>query len=142
MAALTGPRNTPRRGEGLHPASFPIAASVKIWQGSLVVLDGTTKQAKPGVAATGLICVGRAPETYDNTGGAAAAFQIGIDGGVFRWANSAAADAIAQADVGATAYVVDDQTVAKTDGTGARSAAGKIIAVDADGVWVMSKHAD
>ena len=41
-----------------------------------------------------------------------------------------------QADVGADCYIVDDQTVAKTNGTNTRSVAGKIIAVDADGVWV------
>ena len=47
-----------------------------------------------------------------------------------------AGDLIAQADVGADCYIVDDQTVAKTNGTNTRSVAGKIIAVDADGVWV------
>jgi hypothetical protein len=31
---------------------------------------------------------------------------------------------------------VDDQTVAKTDGTGARSVAGKVFDVDSGGVWV------
>ena len=47
-----------------------------------------------------------------------------------------AADAIVRADVGADCYIVDDQTVAKTNGSNTRSVAGKIIAVDADGVWV------
>jgi len=32
---------------------------------------------------------------------------------------------------------VDDQTVALTDGTGARSRAGIIAGVDSDGVWVQ-----
>ena len=32
--------------------------------------------------------------------------------------------------------MVDDQTVAKTDGTGTRSAAGVVVNVDALGVWV------
>ena len=45
-------------------------------------------------------------------------------------------DLIAKADIGAICYVVDNQTVAKTDNSTARKAAGKIIDVDADGVWV------
>ena len=35
-----------------------------------------------------------------------------------------------------TAYIVDDQTVAKTNGSSTRSAAGTIVDVDAQGVWV------
>ena len=56
--------------------------------------------------------------------------------GTFKYGNSSAGDLIAQADVGADCYIVDDQTVAKTNGSSTRSVAGKIIAVDADGVWV------
>ena len=33
-------------------------------------------------------------------------------------------------------YIVDDETVAKTDGTATRSAAGKVVGLDSDGVWV------
>ena len=36
-----------------------------------------------------------------------------------------------------TAYIVDNQTVAKTDNSAARKKAGKIIDVDANGVWVL-----
>jgi hypothetical protein len=50
--------------------------------------------------------------------------------------NSAAADLIAKADIGASCYVVDDQTVAKTNGGGARPRAGKVFDVDEYGVWV------
>jgi len=56
--------------------------------------------------------------------------------GVFRYANSAAADLIATADIGAVCYIVDDQTVAKTNGTNTRSPAGAVVDVDAIGVWV------
>lgn len=139
--ALTKPRNTPRLGDDIHPYDFDIAANTKIWQGGLTCLDGTNRRAQPGSAATGLICVGRSLRTYDNTGGAGAAFRVCVESGIFRWLNSASSDQITKADVGKTAYVVDDQTVAKTDGSGARSAAGKIIDVDTLGVWVESKHA-
>ncbi|KAK0329991.1 hypothetical protein LTR94_034588, partial [Friedmanniomyces endolithicus] len=56
--------------------------------------------------------------------------------GQFRWANSAAADAITRAEIGDPAYIVDDQTVAKTNGGATRSVAGTIRDVDAQGVWV------
>lgn len=42
------------------------------------------------------------------------------------------------ADIGSDCYIVDDQTVAKTNGTNTRSVAGKIMDVDAQGVWVRS----
>ncbi len=141
MAALTGPRNTPRIGDDIHLYDFPIAANVCIYAGAIVSIDATLKQARPGRATVTDIAVGRAPKTYDNTGGPAAAFKIAVAGGIFRYNNSASGDLIAQADVGGTCYVVDDQTVAKTDNTGARPAAGKIIGVDADGVLVQIKHA-
>ena len=47
-----------------------------------------------------------------------------------------AADAITLADIGKDCFIVDDQTVAKTDGAGTRSRAGRVFDVDADGVWV------
>jgi len=43
---------------------------------------------------------------------------------------------IAAAEIGTYCYIVDDQTVAKTDGTATRSSAGKVFDVDAQGVWV------
>ena len=43
---------------------------------------------------------------------------------------------IVAADVGTTAYFVDDSTVSKSHDTNSRPIAGKIIQVDDDGVWV------
>ncbi len=57
--------------------------------------------------------------------------------GVFCFDSAGGADAITFDDIGATCYVVDDQTVALTNGTGTRSVAGKIHDVDAAGVWVV-----
>jgi hypothetical protein len=50
--------------------------------------------------------------------------------------NSSDADAISTANIGADCYIVDDQTVALTNGTNTRSVAGKIFDVDSAGVWV------
>lgn len=130
MTALSAPRNTPLRvGDAF---AFAVAASTTIHQGSLVVLDAG--YAKPGRTATGLIAVGRAESSA--TAVSAGDAQVEVRRGVVKFANSSAGDLIAQADVGADCFIVDDQTVAKTNGTNTRSRAGKIAAVDADGVWV------
>lgn len=133
MAALTTDRATAKRqGEN---ASYDVAASVTCRGGGIAVLDASGN-VKPGVTATGLICVGAFTATVDNSAGAAAAVKVPVEAGVFRFGNSAAGDAITKAEIGDTCYIVDDQTVAKTDGTGTRSAAGKIVDVDSYGVWV------
>lgn len=128
---LTAPRNTQARiGEVFD---FPVAASTTIHQGALVALSAG--YAAPGATATGLIAVGRAEESAAAVSAGDA--KVRVCRGVFKYANSAAADQIAQADVGADCYIVDDATVAKTNGTNTRSRAGQIVAVDADGVWVQ-----
>lgn len=133
MTALTADRNTQRREPGLH--NLPMAANAKIFAGSLVMLNATGYATK-GATATGQVCAGRAEEQVDNTGGADGAKTIDVRAGDFKFANSAAGDAITIAEIGDNCYIVDDQTVAKTDGTGTRSVAGKIVGVDSDGVWV------
>lgn len=132
MAGLNSARSTPERAGDI--LSFPVAASVKPIQGGLAVL--AAGYVKPGVAATGLIAVGRFEQTVDNGSGSAGAKTALVRPGIFKFDNSADADLIAQAEVGTTCYVVDDHTVAKTDGSGGRSAAGKVVAVETDGVWV------
>jgi hypothetical protein len=127
--ALTGPRATPQE-EGVFRV-FGVKATYKIYQGSLVVLAGG--YARPGHAATGLVAVGRAEESVDATSLADGVANVKVRKGVFKWVNKAD-DALTAADVGAKAYVVDDQTVGKT-ATG-RSEAGRVFQVDADGVWI------
>jgi hypothetical protein len=133
MTALAVARNTKERTGDI--CDFPVKASTKCYQGGLAVLNAG--YAAPGTTATGLKAVGRFEDEADNSSGADGAIRARIKRGTFKYANSAAGDAIAQADVGADCYIVDDQTVAKTDGTGTRSRAGIIIAVESDGVWVQ-----
>lgn len=133
MTALAADRNTPER-DG-RDFVFPVAAAKKIYAGAIVVLSATG-YAEPGATATGKIAVGRAAEQVDNAAGANGDLTVRVAKGVYRYANSAAADEITAAEIGDTCYIVDDQTVAKTNGTNTRSAAGKIVDVDALGVWV------
>lgn len=133
MAALTAARNTKERSGEVF--DFPAAATTKIHQGSIVALSAG--YAAPGATATGRIAVGRAEQTIDNTSGAAGAVSVPVKRGIFKFGNSSAGDLIAQANVGADCYIVDDQTVALTNGGSTRSVAGKIVGVDSDGVWVQ-----
>ena len=130
---LTANRNTPRRFGDI--VTLGIAAAVVIYAGALVARDANGN-ATPGATATTLRGVGRARERYDNTGGAANALNVDIEKGIYRYKNSADADAITTANIGADCYIVDDETVALTNGGNTRSVAGKIHDVDAEGVWV------
>jgi len=130
--ALTADRETKRRESTRN--EDPVAAAVKIYGGSLVVLDAAGN-AKPGVTAFGLTARGRAADLVDNSPGSAGDVTVQTARGVFRFANDGT-HTVDRTHIGGTAYIVDDQTVASTDGTGTRSAAGIIRDLDAQGVWV------
>lgn len=133
MTALTQDRNTLRRnGEQMEP---PVAAATRIYGGSMVAINASG-YAVPGATSTTLKAAGVAERRADNAAGAAGDLRVRLSKGVFRFGNSASNDAIALTDIGSTCYIVDDQTVAKTNGTNTRSAAGTVFDVDADGVWV------
>jgi hypothetical protein len=87
-----------------------------------------------GSTATGLTYLGRAEEYVDNRNGADGAKVVRVRRlNAFKWANDGS---VTQAHLMKPAYIVDDQTVAATDGTETRSPAGRIIGVEPDGVWV------
>ena len=130
--ALSADRNTPYKDGEL--IAVPIAANTKIYAGGIVAANATGYATK-GATATTLTYLGRAEETVDNTGGADGAKKILVRRGqAFKWKNSAG-DAITQAELGKTCYIEDDQTVSHTL-TG-KSAAGTVIQLDSDGVWVI-----
>lgn len=133
MAALAAERNTPQMADVQRaPLSWPVKGSTTIYKGSLVALNAG--YAAPGATATSRIAVGRALQTVVNSG-ADGAKRVTVEEGVFKWANDGG-DPIVAASVGGTAYITDDQTVSVT-ATG-KSAAGKVIQLDSDGVWVRT----
>jgi hypothetical protein len=133
MTATTAERQTRKRNTGKE-LNFPLAAQ-KALVGTIAVLNAGGF-AEMGTTATTKIALGVFIETVDNSGGSAGDLNAPIERGVFKFANSSAGDAIALTDYGTTCYIVDNQTVAKTSGTGTRSVAGVVRGVDADGVWV------
>lgn len=133
MTALTAGRNTPERiGDNRDGG---MAADAVIFQGGIVARNAAGFLVA-GATATGLIGVGRAEDAGDNTGGVNGATSLRYRTGCFRYANSTGADEITVAEIDDLAFIVDDQTVAKTDGSSARSPAGVIDGVDEQGVWV------
>lgn len=131
--SLSADRNTPWKDGDLIPV--PVAANVKIFAGAQVAASATG-HATPGAVATTLTYLGRAEECVDNTGGGAGAKTVLVRRGkAFKWKNSGA-DPVTQAGLGKPCYIVDDETVAATNGANTRSASGVVVHVEADGVWV------
>lgn len=153
MAALIIERKTPKLGQDVlasFPANgaLPVAASTKIYEGALIALATVGANAGnvvQGQTAVGLVALGVAEKTVDNSTGTAGALTIVPRSGVFQFNNSATTDAIAAQHVGQLCYIADDNTVALTSAGGTRSIAGLIVAVDVTspgqsqpvGVWVL-----
>lgn len=126
MAALTQGRPTPER-DG-RDFGFEVAAGATIYLGALVGLDAMGKAVAASPAAKVVVGVARNP--------AVSGEEVATMRGTFLFENSAGGEALARTDIGAKAYVADDQTVKKTAGSPAAPAAGVVMDVDADGVWV------
>ncbi|RIA44051.1 hypothetical protein DFR49_2287 [Hephaestia caeni] len=137
MAALTGDRNTPRAQGDVRNGG--VAASTTIYAGALVMRNAAGYLVK-GATATGLTGVGRAEARVVNDGSAG---DVALDyrSGTFRFDNSSSTDAITIAEIGEVCFAVDDHTVAKTDGSAARSPAGFVEMIDDQGVWVRFDEA-
>lgn len=130
MPPLAQDRDTPRRDA--REFEFPIAGDAVIRRGAIVCINASNVAVR-GAVATGLKCVGVAQYEAIATKGATV---VKVERGCFRFRNSTAGDAIVLGDVGAQCFIVDDDQVAKTNGSSTRSVAGIVRAVDPQGVWV------
>ena len=125
MSALTAARKELQMG--VPPEVIPgtidvkLKAAAKVYVGGVVATDATGY----GIAAsalTGLICAGIAkpkvgyPQVYDNTSGASGDIVAPVQQGVFSFNVGGSGDVLAQADVGQPVFLIDDNTVGKTDG--------------------------
>ena len=137
MTALTANRDTlarPNSGPG-RKDEFPVANGAKLYQGAIACLDASGRVV-PASTSTGLVALGRVvlehPAAMAND-----QFKVQTQIGVYNYVSATGGgDDIASDDKGKLCYLVDDQTVALTDGTGTRSKAGIVYDVDSDGVWV------
>jgi hypothetical protein len=140
MSALTAPRNTRERGNFYQSEEQFAKTGVIFYHGQMGAVDASGYLV-PAITSTTLkrfVRVNLSPERkVDTTALASGAKKVKVEFGEFCWANGTAGDLITQADVGNDCYCIDDNTVGKTSGTGTRSIVGKIIEVDAGGVWVL-----
>lgn len=148
MTATTTERLTPGAGTAPSRGTIPIAADTLIRKGWLVGLDVNGLAVAGDTIANGcLVGVGVASATVDNRtgselGGAAGAADVEVEYGVFGFASkTGGGDDIAAVSVGEPCFVVDNQTVALTNGTDTRGIAGFISEVRAGVVFVyMGPH--
>jgi hypothetical protein len=109
--------------------SAEVYQSSKIYMGSIVCMNSSGYAVK-GSTSTSLIALGVANAQADNSSGSDGDISVSYREGVFSFGNSSGADEITEAERGQACYIVDDQTVAKTDGTGTRSVAGCVVGLD------------
>ena len=134
MTVLTKERDT-KMHEVDHIDWLPLAGVIQLFAGEQIACNAAG-YAVPAASDITLTVCGRAEHSVDNRTGAAGDRRVTYRRGIFRWANSAAADAITIADRYKACYAVDNQTVARTDGGGTRPYAGKVVNVEPAGVWV------
>ncbi len=108
-----------------------VATGVKLYAGGIVLMNSSGYASKATAATS--VAVGRCRRTVDNTDGSNGDLVVEAERGVFNYANSGAADEITIDDRFTVCYVVDDQTVAKTNGTNTRARAGFVWDVRDDG---------
>lgn len=117
----------------------PLAANALILQGTFAVADANGYAvASKDVGGADQSCIG----VWDNS-----AVNHGSNGDVVACARrkqqflvrNSTVDPVAQNELGAVVYIEDNQTIAKTDGNGARSVGGYFMGFDLqypDYVWV------
>jgi hypothetical protein len=132
--AATKGIDTPEHPGVLVP--LKMAAGAKIFAGTIVAINAGGF-AVAGSDTAGLVGIGRAEETVDNTTGANGDLSINVRRGVFRWANSTD-NPLTQAALGTIVFVEDDNTVAVSTDHAVK--AGTVIRIDAEGYWVDTRY--
>lgn len=107
---------------------LPLRADEPVFVGSAVLVVNATQLAERATTRVGAVCRGVAMLSA-----AANDKTVRIARGEFPRRNSGADPIAATTALGTTVYIEDDQTVALTDGTGTRTAAGTFQGFDENG---------
>jgi hypothetical protein len=109
----------------------PAAASITFYEGS-ILMTNAGGYVTVGATATGQfvrgICTTAKVSPASN-----GAVEVGWEEGDFELESGTAGDAITVANIGDTAWIIDDNTVGATNGGATRSEAGKIVAISPNG---------
>ncbi|MDX1301193.1 hypothetical protein [Photobacterium sp.] len=111
---------------------YPVKGGQYIAGNAVVMLAAGLAVGFASAAATD-ICAGVSNLGVDNTAGFDGETRIGVEVGEHKFLNSGD---IANADVGADAFFVDERTLSMSSATNTRPKAGVITQIDDDGVWV------
>jgi len=130
MAALTGPRNTPRLADGGRKLLLGVEANTSVHIGGMVAID-TSGYAVPAAKATGLTTLGVCTQVYAGgfmppgvdalnlaadaalfpgvaNVGSAGAIAVEVERGAFKFDNDGSITAV---NIGQSCYAADDHTV-------------------------------
>lgn len=130
-------------GNSTQYVNQPLKASSTVYRGSVAITrSGYVVAASAPSVATDIVwgIVENGGPGYANTGpgivGGSADGDVTVEiaTGSFYLASGTGSDALTQADVGATVYLLNETTVAKTDGGSSLPIAGKMVAYDASQV--------
>lgn len=129
---LTAKQNVHKRVG--RTVSHPVAANTKIHGGALVVLENGF--ARPGRSALGLMAIGMAIVTADNSAGADSDVLATMERDDWFRLRNDVGDPVTRSSINQPCYIVDDETVAASDGANTRSIAGTVRDIDDVGVWI------
>lgn len=127
MTALSAPADRPWRAGDV--ATVGVAAATRIFHGG--VIETSADHATPATAGTNKRYFGVALETVDNRTGAAGARTVKVRRRGAVYMQFLDGD---KPGIGDLAYLVDDSTVCATES--GKSALGRVVDADDDGVWV------
>lgn len=118
MTALTASRKVDIiAGASSRYRVAKVSGGVKIYKGGFVC-RGSDTYAVPGANTAGLVVLGLAQETVDNTSGADGDLEVRYLTGVSAAFKNDGTNAVSQAHVGLPVWLQDDQTVRGTPGNG------------------------
>lgn len=133
MAAATQDLSIPQRSTSVSSRSsygYPLKGGVRVFKRTIVGITAA-KVAVPAGTTGCVALIGLADRNVDNREGLDGDRLVKLDKGVFLMPFPAATPA----DIGATVFALDDQTLQLTNANGALRL-GTIEAIDAEGVWI------
>lgn len=132
MGALTGDIPTTRfgvPGDGHQPLSFPVQLAQKVYGGS-VATTWKGYLVAPSTPSSDLVVVGLIQRFVDNSAGASGDAKAEVETGSFFLFGGTGVDALSQAYVNQTVYLIDEKTVGPGSGGSTRPVAGTLRAID------------
>lgn len=127
-------RNTPFKDGELF--AVPVAAATEHFGGHIVAANAGG-YAVPGSATAANTTLGVCDGQVDNSAGADGENSVLVRRGKAWCLANSKTDPVTQAQTGKDCWVENSTTVARTSNNNARPVAGRVLGVDADGVWVL-----